>query len=107
MSKTLPKAFADLEPYRAKWALATERQRHTARLTTPIDESRDFYEAVLARMEDIVEHLDTLPLNDMPQPEQDLLYLALSFMEVSLAVEQHGQSSVPFGFEPSRFGVTF
>ena len=39
----LPAPFADLEPYAAKWCLATEGERYAARLAGSMDEMEAFY----------------------------------------------------------------
>jgi len=43
----------------------------------------------------------------LPEPEQNLLNLALSCMEVALSVEAHGQTTVSGGFDPAHFEVDF
>jgi len=46
-------------------------------------------------------------MDELPAPEQNLLNLALSCMEVALPVEAHGQTTVPGGFDSARFEVDF
>ena len=68
---------------------------------------RALYDAVLPRLGDIHAHLKTHPWPNLPPAEQSLLNLALALMEVALAVESHGQPTVPFGFDHTRFRVWF
>ena len=103
----LPTAFSDLEPLAARFALPTERARHTARLTAAHADLRDFYDRVLPRMRDIHAHLDAQPWPELPASEQRLMNLALFLMEIALAVESHGQSTVPYGFDWRRFEVHY
>lgn len=103
----LPAAFADLEPLAERYALPTERARHTARLTADFADLRHFYDAVLPRMPQIQAHLAVQPWPELPAAEQRLMDLALFLMEIALAVESHGQPTVPFGFDWQRFEVHY
>ncbi|GAB4358013.1 MAG: hypothetical protein Kow0073_16280 [Immundisolibacter sp.] len=107
MARTLPAAFADLQPYADRFALPTERERHAQRLQGPFADLKALYDAVLPRLGDIHAHLKTFPWPHLPPPEQNLLNLALALMEVALAVESHGQPTVPHGFDHTRFKVWF
>lgn len=108
MSNPLPREFNDLLRFTPKWLGATERARHTTRLESSREELIDLYQALLPRMESICELVDQHPLQDLPENVENLLRLALSFMEVSLAVEAFdGSPKVPFGFETSRWHVHF
>jgi hypothetical protein len=101
-SKPLPAAFQDLEPF-LDWALATETERMQKRMTSSMTEIRTFYDAMLARMDAIVEYLKQFPANDMPVETQTLFQLSLSLIEVANAVELYKQPKLPFGFDPARF----
>ena len=107
MSGQLPTGFSRLEPFVQQWDLLTERERHTTRLTAPIEESNALYEAMLPEIEPITEYLADFDINALPAPEQSLLNLALSFMEVSLTVECLKSPTVPGGFAFERFEVLF
>ena len=102
-----PEQFSDLEQFRQQWAKPTERQRHHARLAGSVEEMRLLYELMLGHMDDLVTHLNQFPVDDLPAAENDLLLLALAFMEISIPVEIHGTATVPDGFDHRRFEVTF
>lgn len=104
---TLPSGFHDLEPFVARWSLATERERHATRLASEMSELQAFYDAMQPRMEALIDHLNALDLSALGAPEQRLLQLGLSYIEASLAVEAYGEPTVTDGFEPSRFHVWF
>ncbi|MBC7161438.1 MAG: hypothetical protein H5U26_04925 [Immundisolibacter sp.] len=61
----------------------------------------------MPRLDAIHAHLKQYPWPELPPAERSLLNLALALMEVSLAVESHGQPMVPFGFDHTRFRVHF
>ena len=81
MSESLPADFAALAPFVGKWALATEQQRYDNLLASGMDELQAFYDAMMPRMEAIIQHLNRFDLDAMPPPEATLLRLATTFME--------------------------
>ena len=100
--RQFPEPFADLESL-AAWALATETQRARKRRDSTIAEIRAFYDAILPRMEAIIDYLNRLPLDDMPDDAQRLLHLTLALAEVAPAVELFNQPLVTDGYDPERF----
>ena len=99
MAHPLPAAFADLQSQADRYALPTERERHTERLKGPFADLKALYDAVLPRLDAIHAHLKQYPWPDLPPAEQSLLNLALAPMDVSLALESHGPPTVPFGVD--------
>jgi hypothetical protein len=91
----LPERFVGLAPFAAAgWCLETERDRYTKRLESPMSELQEFYDAAFPRFREIVDHLDEFPLDDLPVPERNLLYLLYSLIQISLAVDMWGQPRV-------------
>ena len=108
MDHSLPSEFADLAHFGPDWFADSEKERHSRRLRGTPDELKGLYEAVLPRLDEMVGYLDQFPLDDLTQEQKNLLNLALSFMEVSMAVESFdGAAKVPFGFDTSRWEVHF
>lgn len=105
MSVTLPAAFADLAPWAQVWVLPTERARRDLRCVSSMEALQAFYDALLARMDAIIEHLNAFPLDAMPEPERNLLALAQGFLESAPAVELFRSPVVPDGFPWQRFEV--
>ncbi len=100
---SLPAEFSDLEKY-LDWALPTERARSRKRLTSSMDEITEFYNDMLKRIEPALGYLNNFPLDDMPEPERNLLNLGLMLAEVANAVELFKtQPGVIDGFDPERF----
>jgi hypothetical protein len=85
--QNLPAEFADLSRFVPDWALSTEKERHIAMIDRGIGELRRFYDAMLPRYPAIVAHLDRYPLDALPQDEQTLLDLAMTFVETSHPVD--------------------
>lgn len=97
----LPEAFRDLEPWLA-WCLATEKERSDKRQASNLAELQAFYDAMLARMEDIFAYLEQFPLDGLPADAYRLFLLTLSLAEVAPAVEQFGQPQVIDGYDIQR-----
>ncbi len=91
---TLPPAFADLEPF-ADWSLATEAERYAKRLASSMEEHQAFYDAAFPRLEAMTAHLDALPLDDLPEDAERLLWLCYSLVNTSFPVEVWRQPRVP------------
>ncbi len=86
MPDQLPARFKDLEPYVSAWALPRFSLRQTKRLQSSMREIRDFYEAMMPRLNEVVEHLNNFELDEMPAPEQRLLELCLSLANIGNCV---------------------
>jgi hypothetical protein len=100
----LPASFRDLEPF-AHWALPTEKERVVARESGTIEELQVFYDAMIARLPAIIEHLKQFPIDRIPEDSQRLLEMAFSLVEVSIAVELYRRPQVINGFDRSRFAI--
>jgi hypothetical protein len=104
MNTQLPSGFSDLEQF-SQWALPTSVERNRKRLASSMDEINALYKAMLPRLEEILAYLDRFSVQEMPQDEQRLLFLALSLAEVSIAVELFHEPKVTGGCDPARFQV--
>ncbi len=98
----LPEQFRDLEPWVA-WSLETEGERSDRRQASAMEDISAFYEAMLARMDEVLSYLEQFKLDELPDDARRLFYLTLSLAEVAPAVEQFGQPSVVDGYDIKRF----
>ncbi len=101
----LPEQFRDLEQWMA-WSLETEGERSDHRQASAMEDITAFYEAMLARMDEVLPYLEQFNLEDLPDDARRLFYLTLSLAEVAPAVEQFGQPSVVDGYDIKRFVAT-
>ena len=90
----LPSDFAALASY-ADWILATEPERYAKRLESSMEEMQAFYDAAFPLLEPAMLHLDKFELDDLPEPERNLLLLMFSLVMVSFPVEVWKQARVP------------
>ena len=101
-TQLLPKAFRDLESFAAIWALGSETERHGRRLASTITELRGFYDAMLPRIDAVLEYLNDFPLEQLAPEARNLLNLSLALAEIAPAVELFGQPAVPDAFDSRR-----
>ena len=87
----LPSAFAEFETFAEKWCLATEAERWSMRLRTPMGEIREFYDGFSPRFEEAIDYCDKFPLDDLPDDVLNLLHLVYSMIMGSMAVDVFGQ----------------
>lgn len=100
----LPAGFKDLEVQVAAWALADENGRFHKRLDSSMEQIRQFYDAIAPRMEAVMAHLRNCPVTGLTAPDERLLRLALSYVEVSRVFEVWNQQDVRADFfDPQRF----
>ncbi|MFF2511330.1 hypothetical protein [Streptomyces sp. NPDC058086] len=90
----LPSDFAELEPY-SDWVLGSERERYAKRLTSSMADMQAFYDAAFPLLDRATTHLDKFPLDDLPEPERNLMLLMFSLVMVSFPIEVWKQPRVP------------
>lgn len=103
---TLPPKFAKLAKYVGKWGHEDFRERYAARIGSNQAELEEFYNAILPEIPAIMEHIDQCELGAADEETANLANLALSFMDVSPAVELFDSPEVPHGFDWSRMSYS-
>lgn len=86
MDSELPVAFKELEGFVQEWAFPKFSQRQEKRLRSSMADIQAFYDAMMPRLSDAVEHLNRFPLDKMPLPERQLLELCLSLANIGNCV---------------------
>ena len=89
-SVTLPAGFQALEPFVARWSVATTSGRSALRSTSTPSERAAFYDAAAPLLPAALTYLDGRPLSSFDEAEQCLMRLMLSLVHVSLAIEIQG-----------------
>jgi hypothetical protein len=102
LEKRLPEPFRDLERY-LEWALPTEQARTAKRHASSMQDIRVFYEAIVERLEEILQYLGGFSIENVPEDTNTLLLVTMSLAEVAPAVENFGQPDVVDGYHWSRF----
>lgn len=90
----LPAGFSDLQPF-ADWALRGEAARYRKRLASTMDEMQAFYDAMLPRLQAVLDHLEQRSMDELGEEDAHLVWLACAFVNVSFPVECWRQPNVP------------
>lgn len=86
-TRTLPAPFSDLAPFVDDWALPTEKKRFERLHTVSLAELRRFYDAMLPRMDAVLDHLDQFDADQLPDAERTLFELAMTFSETAHPID--------------------
>ena len=98
----LPEEFRDLLPY-LDWALEPERARTEKKVSSSMESIRDFYDAVMPRLEAMILHLEDFRDGPMPAPAHRLYLMSLSLVEIANLVELYKRKGVFEGCDPLRY----
>lgn len=103
MMKKVNKKFSSLNAFIEEWALASEQQRFDKRVNMTEKQIKPFYDAIIGLMPDIMAYLKGKPVNPDNEEDKNLMYLALSCVEVSRIFEVWGQKDVRSDYlDPAR-----
>lgn len=102
----LPEMFKELEPF-TNWALEPERARTEEREASSMVEVRAFYDAMMPRFDEILDHLQGHFGADMPAPAHRLYLMSLSLVEVAILVELYKQRESVVAYDPLRYERRF
>ena len=101
----LPEPFAELAVFVDAWALPTEAERKEKRASSSLPELEAYKAAVGPRMMEIAGYLDQFPMGELPTPQRNLLFLALIYTEVAIALEFYHAPEIPNAFPRQRFTI--
>ena len=77
--------------------------RRDRRIASSMENIEAFYEAMLPRMDAVLDHLAATPMDALDAQSEALMNLALSLAEVAPAVEQFMEPTVSYGYDVTRF----
>ena len=97
--------FQHLADYIESWGLPTREARLEKRLTSTLDELKDFYEAVSPHLGDISGFLNQWPLDEIPAEHRGLADTALMMCEVDNPVNKWRSPTLDDGVDPRRLEV--
>lgn len=96
----LPAQFSDLEHFVDYWDIPTSQDRWNKRAETFYNEIKEFYDAMVPRIEEATLYVEQYSLADMPDQAASLFRLILALMHASVAVELHKAARVPYSPYP-------
>jgi len=91
---SLPAEFADLERFIERWDLPSTNARYARRLSSPIEELKEFFEMMMSRVDRIKTFLDAKPFNEYTDQDRRLGRLMFALGVVGPAVEIFKQPPV-------------
>ena len=94
-NEELPPAFAELAPFVAHWARATANERVAARSVLPLDDIRAVYDAMVPRLDEAIDYIDSIGLHTLTPEAATLTRLVLGLGQASIAIEIHGAPIKP------------
>lgn len=93
--RLLPAGFEELEPFVAYWARETTAERMAARSEAPMADIRAFYDAMLLKAEQVIDHIDGIGIEQLPEDSARLARLLLALAQATMAVEIHNAPRAP------------
>lgn len=102
----LPEAFGGLAPF-VGWALEPERARTEKREAASMEEVRDFYDAMMLRMGEVIAYLDDQDGSGAPAQAHRLFLMSLSLVEVAPLVEMYKRRESVHACDPLRYVSRF
>ena len=85
------------------WALQPERARTEHRLASSMEEIQAFHDAMMQRIDEILDCLDGHFGEHMPDPVHHLFLMSLALVEVVTVVELYGQREAIDSCDTLRF----
>ena len=103
---SLPQGFENLAPFAAVWGpLEDQASRYLQRQHSTMKELKAYYDAVAPRLNEIFDHLDKFPMDDLPESEALLYRTTLGLTEAAMAVEVFNQPTVPYAPFPHKMAI--
>ena len=95
--------FSELQPYIERWGLVTAAERLQLRVDMNLDDLQEFYDAVSPHLQALIEHLNQHPINEIPESDKPLAYMALALCEVDDAIHMWKASNLEYISDPVRW----
>ncbi len=89
--------FSELSPFLADWGLPTSAERVARRTGSTIAQMRAFHEAMLPRLEEVINYLNNFAVADIPTNDMALAY-ALAMCEIDNPV-RWGEVNLSSGYD--------
>lgn len=74
--------FSELSRFVSEWGLANSSERVARRANSSMAQIDSFHEAMLPRLEEVIDYLNTFAIGDIPDEDMPLAYAALAMCEI-------------------------
>lgn len=95
----------ELKPFIGEWGLPTLSRRIEKRLNSSIEELKAFHDAIVPRLEEIIDYLNQFPLDAIPEEDKPLSYATLAALEVENPVNKWNSATLEDAVDPRRFRI--
>lgn len=92
--------FSELNPYIEIWGHASASERLQQRVDTDLAGQQDFYDAASPHLEAIIEYLNQFPVDEIPEKDKALAYMALALCEVDDAIHLWKAANLDYISDP-------
>ncbi len=92
---SLPKQFSGLSRFADKWDLPDYNTRYNMRLSSSMEDLKDFFSAMLSVADEVKAYLDERPFAEYSEEDKRLARLMFAFGVVGPAVEMFRSQRVP------------
>lgn len=92
----LPPGFQALEGFVAHWDVETSHARWQRRSEASMAQILAFYNTILPLADQALSHVESFPLDRLPDDAARLMRLLLALTQAAIAVEYHGQPRAAF-----------
>ena len=90
--------FAELSPFLAEWGLPHSAERVARRAGGSMKEIHAFHEAMLPRLEEVINYLNNFAVAEIPTDDMALAYAALAMCEIDNPV-RWGEVNLSSGYD--------
>lgn len=90
--------FSELSPFLAEWGLPHSAERVARRAGGSMKEIRSFHEAMLPRLEEVINYLNNFAVADIPTDDMALAYATLAMCEIDNPV-RWGEVNLSSGYD--------
>ena len=97
--------FSELGKYLDEWGLDSAHERLRKRSEATLEESNEFYEAIVPRLEEIIVFLNQFPVDKIPNEYKSLANMALAICEVDDAINLWKSSNLELSSDPYTWRV--
>ncbi len=95
--------FSNLNQYIAAWGLPTVEERIVNRTTSTLDEMQKFHDAIVPRLENIINFLNQFPCEEIPAEYLPLKNTVLSLLHVDRPVNKWNKTILDEARDPRLF----
>lgn len=97
--------FTGLQPFIDHWGLESAHERIRNRSEANLSELQEFYDAIIPRLDEIIEFLNQFPVNEIPDQYKPLAYTALAICEVDDPIHMWKSVNLKYCSDPYSWRV--